>query len=113
VSDKLLDESDLAELRELEIAGMFDVAAIARDGDSVAEDVPITIIPAQISADGMKLHAAIAGLGGARASHIGFVPYATDVQDGDVITSGGRTYTVEGAGYLDTSIGLALSEVRG
>jgi hypothetical protein len=33
------------------------------------------------------------------------------VQDGDVITSDGRTYTVLGVGLLDASVGLALSEV--
>ncbi len=111
--EPLIDEATYAELRDLETSGMNALASIARDGAPSASNVPFTVIPATISADGFRLHAAIAGLGGGRASHVGFMPYGTDVADGDVITSSGHTYTVEGVGLLDTSIGLALSEVRG
>ena len=111
MSEPLLSDADLTELRELEVSGMFQTCQIARDGETIASEVPFTAQPAIISADGMAIHAAIAGLGGGRASHIGFVPWGTDVLDGDVITADGRTFAVEGVGLLDTSVGLALSEV--
>jgi hypothetical protein len=111
VSEPLIDDATFAELRDLETSAMGQLAAIARDGAPIVSRVPFTVIPAVISASGMAIHAAIAGLGGGRASHIGFMPWGTDVIDGDVITSLGRTYAVEGVGLLDTSVGLALSEV--
>jgi hypothetical protein len=110
MSEPLIDDATFAELRELETSAMGQRAAIVRESVTVGASVPITIIPAIISAQGFSVHAAIAGLGGGRASHIAFVPWGTDVLDGDVITSDERTYAVCGAGYLDTSVGLALSE---
>lgn len=116
MSDPLIDDETLAELRALEVSGMEvsdTLATIERDEDTIASDVPCTILPASNSADGMRLHAPIAGLAGGRASHIGYVPWGTDVLEGDLLHVGERSYAVEGIGDLLTSVGLALSEVRG
>lgn len=113
MDELLLDDETLAELRSLEVGGMPAVATIVRDEATIASSVPFSVQPAIISASGMRMQPAIPGLGGGRATHIGFMPWGTDVLEGDTVQSGGRTYAVEGVGDLLTSIGLALSEVRG
>jgi hypothetical protein len=113
VSEPLIDAETLAELRALEVGGMFATATIERDEATIAEDVPFSVQPASINAAGFRMQPAILGLAGGRAQHVGFMPWGTDVLEGDLIHSGGRSYAVEGVGDLLTSMGLALSEVRG
>ncbi len=81
LSDRLL-----VRLRELEIRGMFQQATIERDGAPIASQIPCTILPI-LSVQGMRIHAAVIGLGGGRAGHIGYMPYGTDVKDGDQVRS--------------------------
>jgi hypothetical protein len=108
--EPLIDDETFAELRDLEISGMFQQAAIDRDDTPIASRIPCTILPI-LSVQGMQVHAAVIGLGGGRASFIGYMPYGTDIADGDQVREGDRTFVVLGVGRLDTAIGLALSEV--
>lgn len=55
----------------------------------------------------------LAELGGARASHVGELPYAADVTEGDELHLGARVLLVERAIARDTLTWCALSEVKG
>lgn len=107
MSEPLLDDETLAELRALEAAGMTLRASITRDGVSVVTNVPLSLIVAGSPA----IQPATDALGGARGAWTGFVPWGTNLRDGDGLTVSGKSYAVQGAATLDTCVVCALSEV--
>lgn len=86
---------------------MLSVCDIARDGAGEATDVACALVLAGSAA----AQPAAQALGGARGAWVGYLPWGTDLRDGDVLTIGGVEYAVLGAATLDTCVACALSEV--
>lgn len=76
----------------------------------VQASLPITILATP--ADG-ALAAAVAGLGGGRAEHLGLAPADADIRVGDELRQGDRRFKVEGVGDWRVEIACALSELAG
>lgn len=104
---KLLSNRTLRQLRAIEERGMLRSCTIARDGVTEASDVACALVLAGSAA----AQPAAQALGGARGGWVGYLPWGTDLRDGDVITVDGREYAVLGAASLDTCVACALSEV--